>query len=102
VLAALAQEGENWHGRAVILVKPQFEAGRLHVGKGGIVRDPDARQMAIERVRDCVLEQGGSKIDLTDSPIRGMEGNIEYLLYAEFGAGKQKDSLQPQRVDPLH
>ena len=86
VLAALSTQELRWRGRAVILVKPQFEAGRLHVGKGGIVRDPDARQMAIERVRECVKVQGGVVIDLIDSPIRGMEGNHEYLLYAEFGS----------------
>ena len=45
--------------------------------------------MAIERVRDCVKELSGTALDLIDSPIRGMEGNHEYLLYAEFG---QQDS----------
>jgi 23S rRNA (cytidine1920-2'-O)/16S rRNA (cytidine1409-2'-O)-methyltransferase len=85
VLSALAQPGQRWHGEAVLLIKPQFEAGRLHVGKGGIVRDPDARQSAIERVRDCVAQQGGTSIDIIDSPIRGMEGNHEYLLHAVFG-----------------
>ncbi len=83
-LAALAPAGEKWRGTTVILVKPQFEAGRGNVGKGGIVRDPDARQLAIDRVRDCVREQGGIAIDLIDSPIRGMEGNHEYLLHARF------------------
>ena len=85
VLGALTVDGTAWRGRGVILVKPQFEAGRLNVGKGGIVRDADARTMAIERVRTCVTELGGWGLDLIDSPIRGMEGNHEYLLYAEFG-----------------
>jgi 23S rRNA (cytidine1920-2'-O)/16S rRNA (cytidine1409-2'-O)-methyltransferase len=85
VLNALAQPDRKWRGEAVILIKPQFEAGRLHVGKGGIVRDPDARQSAIQRVRDCVVEQGGTAIDIIDSPIRGMEGNHEYLLHTLFG-----------------
>jgi 23S rRNA (cytidine1920-2'-O)/16S rRNA (cytidine1409-2'-O)-methyltransferase len=80
------QPSDIWHGTAVLLIKPQFEAGRLHVGKGGIVRDPDARQSAIERVRDCVVEQRGTAIDIIDSPIRGMEGNHEYLLHAIFGS----------------
>jgi 23S rRNA (cytidine1920-2'-O)/16S rRNA (cytidine1409-2'-O)-methyltransferase len=84
VLAALSTPEHPWHGSAVLLIKPQFEAGRLHVGKGGIVRDPDARQSAIQRVRDCVVEQGGIDIDIIDSPIRGMEGNHEYLLHAVF------------------
>jgi 23S rRNA (cytidine1920-2'-O)/16S rRNA (cytidine1409-2'-O)-methyltransferase len=91
VLNALApaeeprQPSQPWQGEAVLLIKPQFEAGRLHVGKGGIVRDPEARQSAIQRVRDCVIEQGGTAIDIIDSPIRGMEGNHEYLLHARFG-----------------
>lgn len=85
VLAALSTASQPWQGDAVILVKPQFEAGRGNVGKGGIVRDPDARQQAVERVRECVLEQGGSGIEVIDSPILGMEGNHEYLLHARFG-----------------
>ena len=84
VLLALGAPEDPWQGEAVILVKPQFEAGRLHVGKGGIVRDPEARQSAIQRVRDCVVEQRGTAIDIIDSPIRGMEGNHEYLLHATF------------------
>jgi len=85
VLSALSTPESRWQGSAVILIKPQFEAGRLHVGKGGIVRDPDARQAAIQRVRDCVVEQNGTAIEIIDSPIRGMEGNHEYLLHARFG-----------------
>jgi 23S rRNA (cytidine1920-2'-O)/16S rRNA (cytidine1409-2'-O)-methyltransferase len=84
VLGALSAGGESWRGEAVILVKPQFEAGRGNVGKGGIVRDADARQQAIERVRDCVLELNGGDVDVIDSPIRGMEGNHEYLLHVYF------------------
>lgn len=84
VLNALSTPGSHWQGTAVILVKPQFEAGRAYVGKGGIVRDPDARQAAIDRVRDCVLGHHGSGLDLIDSPILGMEGNHEYLLHARF------------------
>jgi len=67
---------------AVVLVKPQFEAGREHVGKGGIVRDPDAHRLAIERVTDCLSGLGGRSIEVIDSPITGMEGNQEFLLHA--------------------
>jgi 23S rRNA (cytidine1920-2'-O)/16S rRNA (cytidine1409-2'-O)-methyltransferase len=93
VLAALAPSGEVWQGRAVILIKPQFEAGREHVGKGGIVRDPRARQLAIDRVRDAAHSLGATALELIDSPIRGMEGNHEYLLHARFGQPVQ--STQP-------
>jgi 23S rRNA (cytidine1920-2'-O)/16S rRNA (cytidine1409-2'-O)-methyltransferase len=84
VLSALSTPQHLWQGSVVILIKPQFEAGRENIGKGGIVRDPDARQTAIQRVRDCVLEQDGTAIEVIDSPIQGMEGNHEYLLHARF------------------
>ena len=67
---------------AVILVKPQFEAGRGNVGKGGIVRDPEAHQLAIDRVAECVRSLGWRVIETIPSPITGMEGNREFLLYA--------------------
>ena len=84
VVAALAVEGVRWAGDAVILVKPQFEAGREHVGKGGIVRDPVAQQLAVHRVEDAVRALGGEALALIDSPILGMEGNREFLLHARF------------------
>jgi 23S rRNA (cytidine1920-2'-O)/16S rRNA (cytidine1409-2'-O)-methyltransferase len=84
VLGALSSEDHPWQGSAVILIKPQFEAGRENIGKGGIVRDPDARQSAIQRVRDCVIQQRGTAVEVIDSPIQGMEGNHEYLLHASF------------------
>jgi 23S rRNA (cytidine1920-2'-O)/16S rRNA (cytidine1409-2'-O)-methyltransferase len=84
VLAALGTPDHPWQGSAVILIKPQFEAGRENIGKGGIVRDPQARKQAIQRVRDCVVEQHGAAIEVIDSPIHGMEGNHEYLLHTRF------------------
>jgi 23S rRNA (cytidine1920-2'-O)/16S rRNA (cytidine1409-2'-O)-methyltransferase len=72
---------------AVILVKPQFEAGREHIGKGGIVHDPAAHQLAIERVRHAMQEAGASPIALMDSPLLGGSagtGNREFLLYGRF------------------
>jgi 23S rRNA (cytidine1920-2'-O)/16S rRNA (cytidine1409-2'-O)-methyltransferase len=90
VVGALALPGERWQGEAVVLVKPQFEAGRENVGKGGIVRDPDARKYAIERVWECAESLGGCALEVIDSPIRGMEGNHEYLLHVLF-EGKADD-----------
>ncbi len=84
VVSALAPAETRWAGDAVILVKPQFEAGREHVGKGGIVRDPEAQQYAVHRVEDAVRELGGEALALIDSPILGMEGNREFLLHARF------------------
>lgn len=69
---------------AVVLIKPQFEAGREHIGKGGIVRDPAAHRLAIDRVRACVTEIGGTAVEVIDSPIHGTEGNREFLLHARW------------------
>ncbi len=66
----------------VVLVKPQFEAGREHVGKGGIVRDAEAHRLAVERVRATVAELGVEGIEVMDSPLLGAEGNREFLLHA--------------------
>jgi 23S rRNA (cytidine1920-2'-O)/16S rRNA (cytidine1409-2'-O)-methyltransferase len=68
--------------QAVILVKPQFEAARGDVGQGGIVRDPEIHQQAIDRVADCVRSLGWEVVEVIPSPISGMEGNREFLLYA--------------------
>ena len=85
VLNALATPSDLWRGKMVLLIKPQFEAGRENVGKGGIVRDPVARQLAIDRVTKAAQSLGGQRFEVIDSPIRGMEGNHEYLLHATFG-----------------
>jgi 23S rRNA (cytidine1920-2'-O)/16S rRNA (cytidine1409-2'-O)-methyltransferase len=68
-------------GQMVILVKPQFEAGRGQVGKGGIVRDPAIHQAVCERVAGAVREYGFHTA-VMDSPILGAEGNKEFLLHA--------------------
>lgn len=83
VLAAALREKAGIR-EAVILVKPQFEAGRENIGKGGIVRDPAAHQLAIDRVRACIEGVGGQGIDVIESPITGAEGNREFLLHALF------------------
>ena len=69
---------------AVILVKPQFEAGREHVGNGGIVRDPEAHRLAIQRVTGCLTNLAAHSIEVIDSPITGMEGNREFLLHTSL------------------
>jgi 23S rRNA (cytidine1920-2'-O)/16S rRNA (cytidine1409-2'-O)-methyltransferase len=82
VVAAVAPGPEVLE--AAILIKPQFEAGREHVGKGGIVRDPQAHQLAIGRVRSCAESLGAADLDVIDSPIQGAEGNREFLLHARW------------------
>ncbi len=70
-------------GLIVALIKPQFEAGREKVGKKGVVRSPDTHVEVIEQIIDYARTNGFSVRDLTFSPIRGPEGNIEYLVELE-------------------
>jgi len=85
VSAAFPESREERRGkRVVVLVKPQFEAGREHVGKGGVVRDEAAQTAAVERVTAALKDLGIARADVIDSPILGAEGNREFLLYGEF------------------
>jgi 23S rRNA (cytidine1920-2'-O)/16S rRNA (cytidine1409-2'-O)-methyltransferase len=85
VNAAFPQPVDERRGRQVIvLVKPQFEAGREFVGKGGIVHDEAAQLASVEKVRKTLLDLGCTRTDVIDSPILGAEGNREFLLYAFF------------------
>jgi 23S rRNA (cytidine1920-2'-O)/16S rRNA (cytidine1409-2'-O)-methyltransferase len=74
--------------RLVALIKPQFEAGREEVGKGGVVRDPAVHQRVCDETRSWVESQGWTVLGITPSPITGPEGNVEFLL----GGAKIGDS----------
>ncbi|WP_297979816.1 TlyA family RNA methyltransferase [uncultured Oscillibacter sp.] len=80
-LCTLLKDG----GHVVSLIKPQFEAGREKVGKKGVVRDPKVHQEVLERFLEHARDSGFAALGLTYSPIRGPEGNIEYLGYLEKG-----------------
>lgn len=69
-------------GHLVCLIKPQFEAGRGNVGKKGVVRDPDVHIAVIEKIVKFLIENGFDLLGLDFSPVKGPEGNIEYLAYA--------------------
>lgn len=71
------------HGLMVCLVKPQFEAGRENIGKGGIVRDKKIHEKVITRVTEFAEETGFKVCGITDSPITGGDGNKEYLMLLE-------------------
>ena len=77
----------------VCLVKPQFEAGKDKVGKKGVVRDPQIHREVIRKVIDCAAELGFWVRGLDFSPIKGPEGNIEYLLFLQK---PQKEALPPE------
>ena len=79
------------HGQAVCLVKPQFEAGKDKVGKKGVVRDPEAHREVLEEFLRYSAEAGFGLRGLDYSPIRGPEGNIEYLAWLE----KNGESIAP-------
>jgi 23S rRNA (cytidine1920-2'-O)/16S rRNA (cytidine1409-2'-O)-methyltransferase len=85
VNAAFPTSLNERRGRQVIvLVKPQFEAGREFVGKGGIVRDEAAQLASVEKVRRTLLDLNCSRTDVIESPILGAEGNREFLLWGVF------------------
>ena len=69
--------------KAVCLIKPQFEAGKEKVGKKGVVRDKSVHKEVVDRICNMLKTQGFSILGLTFSPIKGPEGNIEYLAYIE-------------------
>ncbi len=70
-------------GELVALIKPQFEVGKGEVGKGGIVRDDGKRAAAVDAVLASAREHGFEVRGMIESPIKGAEGNIEYLMHAE-------------------
>jgi 23S rRNA (cytidine1920-2'-O)/16S rRNA (cytidine1409-2'-O)-methyltransferase len=82
--ASFSKPARRAGDQVVILVKPQFEVGRDLVGKGGIVRDEAAQRSAVLKVEAAVRSLGATRTDSTESPILGAEGNLEFLLYAEF------------------
>ena len=84
---AVLKEG----GQVACLVKPQFEAGREKVGKKGVVRDPAVHLEVLEHFQQHVKDSGFTLLGLTYSPIRGPEGNIEYLGYLRKGVGREAD-----------
>ena len=88
--------------QAVILVKPQFEAGREKVGKKGVVRDPVVHLEVLETFLHHAKENHFTVLGITYSPIRGPEGNIEYLGYLRHGQGTPGDFSLPEIVEASH
>ena len=88
----------------VCLVKPQFEAGKDKVGKKGVVREPSIHREVIEKVADCAAELGFALRGLDYSPIKGPEGNIEYLLFLQKGGEENvlSEELIAQVVSQAH
>ena len=89
-------------GQVACLVKPQFEAGREKVGKKGVVRDPAVHLEVLEHFHQHVKDSGFTLLGLTYSPIRGPEGNIEYLGYLRKGEGQEADVDLAALVEESH
>jgi 23S rRNA (cytidine1920-2'-O)/16S rRNA (cytidine1409-2'-O)-methyltransferase len=85
------------HGRVVALVKPQFEAGRERVGRGGVVRDPEVHRAVLRETREAMAELGLTATALTASPLLGPAGNREFLLLLE----RDGTSLTDARIDEV-
>ena len=94
-----ARELLNDNGEMVCLIKPQFEAGREKVGKKGVVRDKAVHEEVIHKVIDFAVEIGFHILNLEYSPIKGPEGNIEYLVYIRKEAeGSREESVDVHAV----
>ncbi len=79
-------------GEAVCLIKPQFEAGRENVGKKGVVRDPQIHENVVRTISEFANSQKFAVLGLEHSPVKGPEGNIEYLMYLKKCADVQDSS----------
>jgi 23S rRNA (cytidine1920-2'-O)/16S rRNA (cytidine1409-2'-O)-methyltransferase len=91
VLPALVGAGSP-EAEFVLLVKPQFEAGRRDVGRGGVVRDPITWRRVLDEVSDALSALGAGPLDIAVSPLRGPAGNVEFFVHARRGA-------VPRRID---
>jgi len=86
-------------GQAVCLIKPQFEAGKEKIGKKGVVRDKNVHLEVVEHIIDLALENGFSVMGLQFSPIKGPEGNIEYLVYlVKSESPEVSEDVEPEHI----
>ena len=97
-IAAVLKQG----GQVVCLIKPQFEAGKEKVGKKGVVRDPAVHLEVLQNFLIYAKENNFTVLDITYSPIRGPEGNIEYLGYLSFRNGEDSIPDLPTLVEASH
>lgn len=86
-------------GDMVLLVKPQFEAGRDEVGKGGVVRDISVRAAAVRDVATAAAALGWGAADVTTSPLPGPSGNVEFFLWLRADAGQLDESALTAAVE---
>ena len=85
----------------VALVKPQFEAGKAEVGKGGIVRDPRIHRRVLKDFVEAAESQGYGVLDLMRSPITGAKGNVEFLAWLRIGRARASRGSIADKIDAL-
>lgn len=99
LILPVARELMADNAQAVCLIKPQFEAGREKVGKKGVVRDPMVHEEVVEGILNFCLDNGFDVLGLDYSPIKGPEGNIEYLIYLQKSEDpKSAVDITPQEL----
>ena len=99
LILPVARQLMSENAQAVCLIKPQFEAGREKVGKKGVVREPSVHIEVVKNIYDFCLENGFDVLGLDFSPIKGPEGNIEYLIYLQKSdAPKSFIEITPQEL----
>ncbi len=99
LILPVARELMADNAQAVCLIKPQFEAGREKVGKKGVVRDPKVHEEVVEGILNFCLDNGFDVLGLDYSPIKGPEGNIEYLVYLQKSEDpKSAVDITPQEL----
>lgn len=89
-------------GFIIALIKPQFEAGREKVGKRGVVRDSEVHREVIYSVLDCAVGLGFTPVGLSYSPVKGPEGNIEYLVHLAAAGSAISETAVSDTVDAAH
>ncbi len=94
---ALALAAPAW--QALVLVKPQFEAGRADVGKGGVVRDPEVQRKAVRSVAEAALAWRGRVVGVVDSGVPGPKGNREFFLHVVHEEGARLPDDLDDRID---
>ncbi len=99
LLLPVARELLSENAEAVCLIKPQFEAGRDKVGKKGVVRDPEVHIEVVKTIYEFCLSSGYSVLNLDYSPIKGPEGNIEYLIHLKKSDSPEAfTDITPERL----
>jgi 23S rRNA (cytidine1920-2'-O)/16S rRNA (cytidine1409-2'-O)-methyltransferase len=82
-------------GEVVALVKPQFEAGRTQVGKGGVIRDPQVHRAVLVKIARFAVENGWRVLGISRSPLTGAEGNVEFFVHLSADPGRQDIAIEP-------